>query len=211
MSYIINKSDTTLPSITVPDGSINVADTSLTLIGRNYPNYGQAFANNLVHLLENFSSPSSPNNPITGQLWYDSENLTLKLFDGIQWGPISKLNSDSISSLPSVLSASDTAIFPISDGGVAYGITKSNLLSGIAALQTGMIVIWPINTTSPPDGWLYCDGTLMNNILYPSLAAYLGTAYGIPPVQFKDYFYLPNLSGPTPVNGSVAVKYIIKT
>jgi hypothetical protein len=211
MPYTVNKSDPTQPSITVPDGSINVTDTSLTLIGRNYPNYGQAIASDLVHLLENFSSPASPSNPTKGQLWYDSTNLTLNLFDGIQWMPIPQLNANAIASLPSELSASDTAVIPVSDGGVAYGITKSNLLSGIAALQTGMIIIWPVPTTNPPDGWLYCDGSLKNNIIYPSLSAYLGTTYGIPSPQFKDYFYLPNLIGPTPGNGSLPVKYIIKT
>jgi Phage Tail Collar Domain len=209
MPYTVNKSDPTQPSINVPDGTVNITDTSLSLIGRNYPNYGQALADNFVHLLENFSSPSAPNNPTMGQIWYDSSNVTLKLFDGIQWIPIPQLNSAAISSLPSSVSVSDSAVIPVSDGGVAYGITKSNFLSEIAALQTGMIVIWPIRTQSPPEGWLYCDGSLYYNYLYPSLSAYLGTTYGVSPTA--NYFYVPNLTGPTPNNGSTPVTYIIKT
>ena len=209
MPYIVNKSDPTQPSITVPDGTVNIADTSLTLVGRNYPNYGQAFANDLVHLLENFSNSSSPSNPIKGQLWYDSANSAIKVFDGIQWNPVSQLNSNSIASLPTAASASQSAIIPISDGGTAYGITTSNLLSNISALETGMIILWPVRTASPPPGWLYCDGSLYYSYIYPALASYLGTTYGIPPVQ--NYFYVPNLTGPTPANSMVVTNYIIKT
>jgi hypothetical protein len=85
MPYTVPKSDPTQPPITVSDGTVNVTDTSISLIGRNYPNYGQALAENFVHLLENFSNTSSPSNPIKGQLWYDSEFRKLKLFDGLQW------------------------------------------------------------------------------------------------------------------------------
>jgi hypothetical protein len=88
MSYTINFSDpskTTL--VTVPDmpPGINTVDTSLTLVGRGYPNYGQKFAENFVHLLENFASALPPSNPIEGQLWYDTSdpnNKVLRIMDG---------------------------------------------------------------------------------------------------------------------------------
>ena len=39
----------------VLEGTVNT-QTSLTLIGQNYKNYGQLIAENFVHILENFST-----------------------------------------------------------------------------------------------------------------------------------------------------------
>ena len=80
MPYTITFSDPSKSSspITVNDLTENTTSTSLSLVGRNYSNYGVAFAKNFVHLLENFASPSAPNNSIEGQLWYN--NATKKLY-----------------------------------------------------------------------------------------------------------------------------------
>jgi hypothetical protein len=88
MPYTISFTDPTkFDTITVPDmpPGINTVDTSLSLVGRGYPNYGQKIAENFVHLLENFSSPIPPQNPIEGQLWYDTSdpnNKVLRVMDG---------------------------------------------------------------------------------------------------------------------------------
>lgn len=69
--------------INVPDftsgSGINNYDTSLDLVGAGYPNYGQAFAQNFLKLLENFASPFPPENAIEGQLWYDTSDLERKV------------------------------------------------------------------------------------------------------------------------------------
>ena len=95
MSYTIDRSDPTQLQVFVPDAStgtgVNNVSTSLKLVGRGYPNYGQALAENFLHLLENFASPSTPAHPIEGQLWYKTEvdgdtNINnLMIFDGITW------------------------------------------------------------------------------------------------------------------------------
>ena len=81
--------------ITVQEGNVNTNDTSLTLVGRNFPGYGSAIATDLVHILENFSSSSPPNNPIEGQLWFDTTDPNakkLKINDGTAsaatWYPV---------------------------------------------------------------------------------------------------------------------------
>ena len=81
--------------ITVQEGTVNTVDSSLTLVGRNYPGYGQAIASDLVHILENFASSSPPNNPIEGQLWFDTTDPNakkLKINDGTAnaatWYPV---------------------------------------------------------------------------------------------------------------------------
>jgi hypothetical protein len=209
MDYIVNRSDPTQPSVTIPEGSVNVTDTSLSLIGRNYPNYGQTFASNFLHLLENFSSPTSPNNPTTGQLWYDSGNSVLNYFDGLKWNPIVSLNTDSITSLPNTNSVSQNALMPVSDNGQAYNITKSNFLSDVVTPQPGMILSWPAADISPPGGWLFCNGASYYRYSYPDLHNIIGEKFGS---AATDYFNVPNLTETLfASNTSTALTYIIKT
>lgn len=88
MPYTLKFSDPTKDtSVVVPDmpPGINAVDTSLSLVGKGYPNYGQKYAENFLHLLENFSGPYPPQNPIEGQLWYDTSdptNKVLRVMDG---------------------------------------------------------------------------------------------------------------------------------
>lgn len=83
MSYTVNFSDPSKSSspIVVNDLTENTTSTSLSLVGRNFSNYGTSFAKNFVHLLENFASPNSPNNSIEGQLWYDNGSKRLFVND----------------------------------------------------------------------------------------------------------------------------------
>ena len=86
--YTLHFSDPTKQeTITVPamPPGLNTVDTSLNLVGRGYPNYGLKFAENFLHLLENFSSPLPPENPIEGQLWFDTSDSgrkVLRIMDG---------------------------------------------------------------------------------------------------------------------------------
>ena len=88
MSYTITKTNGTTLG-TILDGTINTSFTSLTLIGRNYANYGQLIANNLVALVENFAFSSSPSNPLAGQLWWDTSTSRLKVYTGTAFKVIS--------------------------------------------------------------------------------------------------------------------------
>ena len=91
MSYQLNKTDGTL-LLDLIDGQIDTASTNLTLVGRNYTGYGEYFNENFIRLLENFSNTAAPSNPLTGQLWWDSTEQRLKVYDGAVWkasgGPI---------------------------------------------------------------------------------------------------------------------------
>jgi len=66
----------------ISDGTINTTSTSLTLIGKNFPAYGQLLNQNLVSMLENWANNTSPNYPLVGQLWYDSDNSVIKYYRG---------------------------------------------------------------------------------------------------------------------------------
>ena len=63
---------------------IGVTDnsTSLTLIGKNVPNYGEAIAINFVKLMQNFAGTEAPNGPLDGQLFYDINLGALRLCQG---------------------------------------------------------------------------------------------------------------------------------
>lgn len=91
MTYKINKTDGSLLAEVV-DSTIDQTACDLTLVGKNVAGYGEFLNENFVKLLENFSSTSEPNNPITGQIWFDSAQNRLKVYDGngfrIGSGPI---------------------------------------------------------------------------------------------------------------------------
>jgi len=84
MSYQLNKTDGTLLASLI-DGQIDTSSTNLTFVGKNYTGYGEAFNENFIKLLENFSNSSAPSTPLTGQVWWDSSAGRLKVYDGTVW------------------------------------------------------------------------------------------------------------------------------
>jgi hypothetical protein len=95
MSYTIRKTDGTTLG-TILDGTVDTSHTSLTLVGRNYSNYGQIMTDNLVKLTENFSYGISPSNPLSGQLWWDTSASLLKVYTGTYFKIISSATAASI-------------------------------------------------------------------------------------------------------------------
>jgi hypothetical protein len=81
MSYSIVKTDGTQLTAVV-DGTIDQVTTDITLIGKNSTAYGLSMNDNFVHMLENFANTTQPNHPIKGQLWYDTQQEKLKVYDG---------------------------------------------------------------------------------------------------------------------------------
>ena len=90
MAYTVTSTNGTVIT-TVADGTVNTTSTSLTLIGKNYAGYGIFLNENYIKHLENFSNTTPPNQPLTGQLWYDNVNDILKVYnaDTNVWKPIS--------------------------------------------------------------------------------------------------------------------------
>jgi hypothetical protein len=88
MSYsIVLTNGTAL--LTLADGALDTTTTSIDLIGRNYAGYGISVNKNFVKLLENFASQNAPSNPLIGQLWWDSANKHLSVWQGTNWKIIS--------------------------------------------------------------------------------------------------------------------------
>lgn len=86
-AYTISYSDISKTPITISTGSTTGPFLSVELVGQNVPpgQYGPIFAENFLHLLENFAGPTPPSGATEGGIWYDttdSSNKVLRINDG---------------------------------------------------------------------------------------------------------------------------------
>ena len=86
MAYQINKWSGTALTI-LEDGTINTT-TDLTLVGRNYAGYGEYQNENFLFLLENFAGQEPPPKPVPGQIYYNTTNKTVNVYDSTGWKAI---------------------------------------------------------------------------------------------------------------------------
>jgi hypothetical protein len=81
MPYTIIKTDGTVLT-DILDNTVDKVSTDLTLVGKSTQNYGLEFNQNFVKLLENFASTTEPASPIAGQIWYDTSEEKIRIFNG---------------------------------------------------------------------------------------------------------------------------------
>lgn len=80
MAYQVNRYNGTF-LVSVNDGTIN-ASTDIRFLGKNYAGYGQVQNENFLHLMENFAGSNQPSKPLSGQLWFDTTDKKIKVYDG---------------------------------------------------------------------------------------------------------------------------------
>lgn len=95
MTYNIRKTNSDL-LVSIPDGTSDTTRSSLILFGRNFASWGTAINENQVHLMEHFADQTPPQNPLRGQLWYDTINREMKVFEDGVWN---LLNANSLQSI----------------------------------------------------------------------------------------------------------------
>jgi microcystin-dependent protein len=124
MAYTIQFTDSAdKDPIVIEDQTINTT-TSIKLPGRNSTGYGAAIAEDLLHLLENFASPTEPNNAIEGQLWYNNNSGQLLIYDGTVWLSASGLKKSSTE--PDTTQALTGDLWADTDNQQLYLFTGSN-------------------------------------------------------------------------------------
>ena len=76
-NYLINTFD---GSFTISPETVDTSNTALNLPGFEYSGWGAAYDGNFVKLLESFAS-GEPSIKRTGQLWYDTDDRRVKVWD----------------------------------------------------------------------------------------------------------------------------------
>ena len=155
MPYTIDYSNSGKTAIVVNDGTIDTS-TSIGLIGKNYTRFGETLNENMLHLLENFANGTAPTNPTEGQLWYDSANSQLKIYDNGVW---STLISGSGTTKIEFRNRKDTA-------GIFHKTIEMIVDSNIVTITTDDTTAW----TPHPDEKLE-DGTTALSTQFPSIQA----------------------------------------
>lgn len=101
-TYLINFTDPDKNGFSVAPFSSNgtvsptaidaaAAQTSITVYGQGSPNYGEKIQENIVHIMEHFSGPGFPQQPINGQIWhftgvvFRSSTGSFYRYDGSSW------------------------------------------------------------------------------------------------------------------------------
>ena len=138
MAYTINKTDGSVLA-TITDGTIDNT-SSLTLFGKSYSGFGELLNENLIKLLENSASTSTPSAPIKGELWFDANTNQIKVYDGSAFKPTGGAKSQATA--PTSASAGD--LWMDSDDNQIYFYTGS-------AWQL-LAPVW--SSTQTLSGWL---------------------------------------------------------
>ncbi len=143
MAYVVNKTDGTILA-RLSDGVVNTTSTDLTLLGRNFAGWGEYFNENLVKLLENFSSTSQPTRPLSGQLWFDKTSNTIKVYSGTSFKPIANITVNTTE--PTDLSTGDFWFDEANEqlyvfNGTAFKLIGPALSAGTAASGFQVAVI----------------------------------------------------------------------
>ena len=95
MTFNIRKTNSDL-LVSIPDGTSDTARSSLILFGRNFASWGTAINENQVHLMEHFADQTPPQNALRGQLWYDTINREMKVYEDGVW---KLLNANSLQAI----------------------------------------------------------------------------------------------------------------
>jgi hypothetical protein len=126
----------------------------LTLIGRNYANYGQLIANDLVKLVENFAYSSAPSNPLAGQLWWNTSQKRLFVFTD------NSGNYKNVGSCTAQASAPSPAV-----GGDLWWDTTNRQLSIYDADTTQWVLVGPERNNSGAKWEQISDGASLHDVL----------------------------------------------
>ncbi len=180
------------------------ANTPLQLPGRYTVNYGEIFAENLIHILENFASPNEPQNPTGGMLWFDTSStgedddfgiLKVRNKQNSEWLPVGFGSGagGGAGAPPEYppMSGGSTQDFEAAPGGNYFVDTSTRevTITLPASPEMGQVVVftdvagtWDSNSLTVDGNGQSIMGTnepLVNDVKYASFRlGYSGTTYG---------------------------------
>lgn len=160
--------------------------TSLNPITQNDKIIATAVENNFNFLLTNFQSATAPSNPSNGQLWYDSTNSLLKVYNlgTTTWltvGPASSSTSVTVADTPPVSPSAGDLWF---DTGTTLRLYVYTTASGGAWLDAnpaaaGVTVptgsVFYLVSATVPNGYLEANGATVSRTTYSALWQTLGS------------------------------------
>lgn len=98
MPYILNKTNGTIVA-TVQDASLDQT-TDLLFVGKNYSGYGEVQNENFLKLLENFANITAPLKPIEGQLFFNTVEKRLYVYDSQYFKGVANLEVATETNVP---------------------------------------------------------------------------------------------------------------
>jgi hypothetical protein len=145
MAYDVNLTDGSRLTL-IADRTLDTT-SSIKLLGRNYPGYGEIMAENMVQMLEHFAKNEAPENALRGQVWFDIKTNTLMVYDGDMWsyaGGAGNNQATAIDCTPilDTLGRTHNAIKFKVNGQVVVLISQDDLYYTPAA-STGLSVAFP--------------------------------------------------------------------
>ena len=192
MAYILNKTNGSIVA-TVQDATLDQS-TDLSFMGRNYAGYGELQNENFVKLLENFANSTPPSKPIEGEIWYDSSNKKINVYDSKEWKSISNLT------------VSDTNPFnennPAPSGNLWYNSLEDQLY---ASNGSTYVLIGPPIGADTQAGWRgsYEQDTTQPGTSIYNIKAVIGTDV-VSVISNQEYEVYPSTNSPYPI-------YVVET
>jgi hypothetical protein len=146
MAYVVRNSNNNIVA-TVADNTVDNT-TTIQLIGKNYVGYGAALNQNLVRMLEHFAKTSSPNNPITGQIWFDTTTSDLKVYNGSSFvhavKTVANLSGGNLSASGTITATGNVSgsqlLSTVADGTPPIVIASSSRVANLNAAVAGTLL-----------------------------------------------------------------------
>ncbi|RYF11468.1 MAG: tail fiber domain-containing protein [Oxalobacteraceae bacterium] len=148
MPYTLRLSDGSVLA-SIADQKIDKTILPIALVGRGAINYGTDFAENFIHLSENFAHVQPPKNALTGQIWYDTSTNRMRYYAG-SWKPFD--GDATPSSLPNTVVKRDNS------GNFQANIITANL-AGLADSAKRWITPRIVSLTGDCAAQATLDGT----------------------------------------------------
>ena len=205
MTYLITNTSGS-NSYSVTDGSLSTGYLDITLLGKGYIGYGTALNTNFLKLLENFSNTSAPGRPVTGQIWYDSLNASLKVYNGSGFVSVANNQSDlSIGGLrlynSAITGQNTNANISITPNGTGYTVVNN---FGITGTNTGKLLYTAANGSVRSTTMSYTttgDTLTVTNI---NGTAFAGTSGSFNTATISGNLYAGNLAVTGTITGTAS-------